>query len=184
MANNDYIFNGVVCGYAGGSTQSAIEDIQASDYADRSPIANALATAIDNLIPNDPSIGTPNADLMQSIVEGYFSGRFPEFIDSAEYLHAARAIVALYTALAPSLIPVISGGGMTFFLQEFTASEGQTDFILTHTPTPSAIVLGYVNGVLYRQGSDYTFVGDTFTWSDNFTLIDNDVVQVYYPYIP
>lgn len=68
--------------------------------------------------------------------------------------------------------------------QEFTATAGQTAFVLSKTIFPvSGLVEMYVNGMAYARGSDFTAGGTTVTWLDNpFTLDDGDCVLVVYDF--
>jgi len=105
MANNEPIYNAVICG-AGGSTQERW--ITSTDSGDYDPsIIELIAEAVDADIPTD-TIGASQQALMQSICQGVFAGRFPT---ADNYTAIAAAIVAAYTALAQSLFPDVSPGG-------------------------------------------------------------------------
>lgn len=105
MANNEPIYNAVICG-AGGSTQERW--ITSTDSGDYDPsIIELIAAAVDADIPTD-TIGASQQALMQSICQGVFAGRFPT---ADNYTAIAAAIVAAYTALAASLFPDVTPGG-------------------------------------------------------------------------
>jgi hypothetical protein len=74
-----------------------------------------------------------------------------------------------------------SGGTVVFRLDYFDATPLQTVFNLPATPVAPTKLIGFVNGVEYRNGTDFSVVGNVFTWLDvDFTLTTGDVVGMYY----
>lgn len=69
------------------------------------------------------------------------------------------------------------------YRDEFTATDGQTTFTLTHAPSnPDATTL-YVNAGKYDIGDDYTISGTTLTWLNSAFLLDaGDNIELYYQY--
>lgn len=64
---------------------------------------------------------------------------------------------------------------------EFTATEDQTIFTLSSTPTDSDSVQMFVNGVIYDDTADYTVSGTTVTWLDaKFTMDTGDKILIRY----
>lgn len=73
-----------------------------------------------------------------------------------------------------------SGSG-TFALDTFAPTGGQTVFALSTAPATPALVLAFVNGVLYLEGVDFTVVGAVFTWGNVlFALGPPDRLEAYY----
>ncbi len=68
-------------------------------------------------------------------------------------------------------------------LEEFTASAGQTDFVLSKTPFSVAKIVFKVNGVSYRRTTDFTVAAMTVTWTDvAFILEAGDIVEIEYDF--
>ena len=64
---------------------------------------------------------------------------------------------------------------------EFTAIQGQTEFILQRFPVSSNSVTLIVHGVSYDDVSDFTVSGRTVTWLNNaFSLETGDKVHARY----
>lgn len=65
--------------------------------------------------------------------------------------------------------------------ESFTATAGQTQFTLTHTPNSSPIVVG-VNGLDYYENVSFTAnrLAKTVTWTDSYTLEAGDNVYITY----
>ena len=73
------------------------------------------------------------------------------------------------------------GGSDVFLLDKFTATPAQTVFTLTSTPASPANVLGWVDGVFYESGVDFSIVGNVATWLDvDFALEGGESVDFYY----
>ena len=107
MANNNAIYNAVLSG-AGGATQERwIFSTNSNSYDSFSALVTAVAVAVDSKIA-PTTIDTGQRNLMQAIVQGIFSGRYPQ---SSSYENIANAIVALYTSLSADLQSESSGGG-------------------------------------------------------------------------
>jgi len=69
----------------------------------------------------------------------------------------------------------------TFRTDKFLATLNQTAFPLFVPTNDSGNMIFSVNGVIYNQGVDYTFVPDTITWLNIlFNMSANDLVQIYY----
>jgi hypothetical protein len=77
-----------------------------------------------------------------------------------------------------------SGGGegsVSFRLDNFSPTNGQTAFALSASPSTPSQVLAWVNGVLYENGVDYTVAGSTLTWTNAlFALGPPDLLEAYY----
>src|SRR5882672_11201565 len=120
MANNQKLWNAVVAGYMGGSGERAYESQNEDAYSVPRDAAQALADAVDVLISHDATVGPSKQNLMQSIVQGYFAGRYTEFNQASQFQEAAGAIATAYASVAPVLYPDAGGGGSSSFqLDEF-----------------------------------------------------------------
>lgn len=91
---------------------------------------------------------------------------------------------ALTSAGIRALVPVTAGGGLNVQRDDFVATDGQTDFVLSLTPAQPATALVFVNGVLQLFSVDYTFPSDPpghLNWlNTDFTLQAGDIVTAYY----
>ncbi|UZR95332.1 hypothetical protein [Chondrinema litorale] len=57
-------------------------------------------------------------------------------------------------------------------------SNGQTTFMI---PENNGFVAMFINGVLQRQGIDYTIIGSFLEWiSTDFSLESTDVITIHY----
>lgn len=88
---------------------------------------------------------------------------------------------------APTTGIVISGSGgggpgIDDWQTDFYISvASQTIFSLSTTPSDAADVKMRVNGITYKNGTDYTVVGTTLTWLNvPFTLDAGDEVEIFY----
>lgn len=112
MANNNAIFDAVICGAAGAFQQRWISNTNSASYDSFTDTVEVIATAVDSGIATG-TITQQQADLMQSVAQGVFSGRWPQSNNQSAYSAIASAIIALYTSLAASLLPVSGGSGPT-----------------------------------------------------------------------
>lgn len=102
MPNNNSIFNAVMSG-AGGASQDRWLTVQSSGQYDTfTGLVVAIATAVDAQIP-PTSIDIGKRNLMQSIAQGVFAGRYP--VQGQDYTDVAEAITALYTSMGAQLLP-------------------------------------------------------------------------------
>jgi len=64
---------------------------------------------------------------------------------------------------------------------EFTATEGQTEFILSRIPISGNSVTMIINGVSYDDIADFTVAARIVTWLDTlFTMSAGDKVHIRY----
>lgn len=96
MANNVLIYNGIIQGATGGLHERWLTNTQSASYIDIRNTIVALATAVDALIPIG-EITTADGNLMQSIAQGVFAGRY--LVASNDISSIAQAMVALWTQL-------------------------------------------------------------------------------------
>jgi hypothetical protein len=87
----------------------------------------------------------------------------------------SRAVIGL-----PGVAGPVGPPGDPFTEQQFVALVGQTSFVLSAPPTDPDAVLLVVNGIVYSETLDWTRIGATITWLDNFTLAAGDNVVVKY----
>jgi hypothetical protein len=80
-------------------------------------------------------------------------------------------------SVAAVIAPASVGAGADIPNQVFTPTDGQSVFVLSITPpTPTAVRI-IINGVIYGQ-SNFTIAGTTLTWSQPFTIMAGDTVEV------
>jgi hypothetical protein len=78
-----------------------------------------------------------------------------------------------------------AAGTAPFQEDEFTATGGQTVFVLSETFALNGMATVTVNGVRYAQGTNYTISGTTLTWLDTpFTLEVGDCIIALYEFVP
>ena len=62
-----------------------------------------------------------------------------------------------------------------------TTDGVNTNFTLNYAPSPAASLMFYRNGILMKQGLDYTLSGNVVTFLVNIPM-PSDVLVVYYRY--
>ena len=72
------------------------------------------------------------------------------------------------------------GGHLPWFEEEFTPTLGQVTFIASSLPADVVSKEFYLNGVLQDDGVDYAVSGQTFTWTNLFTLDSTDLIIIRY----
>lgn len=116
MANNPKLYNAVISGATGGTQQRWITDPTSSDYEGFVEAVVVLATAVDEAIETiEEGVSDSQAQLMQSIVQGVYAGRYIQSVNDGNYAPIIGPIVALWTEVQGSLegdIPGDNGGGM------------------------------------------------------------------------
>ena len=98
--NNPALYDAVVSGVGGAGQQSWLTALHISDYDDFVVGCGAVALAVDAAIA--PIIGGASYSqiaLMQSIVYGVMTGRYPYFKQSSDYQQIGRSIAVLWQAL-------------------------------------------------------------------------------------
>jgi hypothetical protein len=93
--NNPIIYDAAYMGCIGGSSQRVFSSAVPTDYDDYLNAAKAFALAIDAAIPSGEPSGT-QAELLLQICSGFWSSRFPQSQDMADYVAHVTAIVALW----------------------------------------------------------------------------------------
>jgi hypothetical protein len=101
MANNNGLYDAVVCGVSGGCHEAWITNPLAASYLGFSNAATAIATRVDAGIL--PIVGGPSEaqiNLMVSITNGVLAGRNITDVTPANYANIALAIIALFTEIS------------------------------------------------------------------------------------
>ena len=92
--NNTIIYDGAYMGCLGGSAERVFTSAVPTNYDDYINAAKAFALAIDAAIPPG-SFGT-EAQLMLTLCQGFWSSRFPQSQDMADYAPHVTAIITLW----------------------------------------------------------------------------------------
>jgi len=123
-------------------------------------------THLDNNAPtinDDKSTGVLNGDLWLDTVTNF------TYICKDNTIGAAEWVEIETTMATPEV-------------NQFTAANGQTVFILTQTPTYPTKGIFTLNGQEKIYGTDYTVSGTSLTWLNNPVLIADDKLNYYYSY--
>jgi hypothetical protein len=72
------------------------------------------------------------------------------------------------------------GGGVSWQVDSFVATDGQTVFVLSQTPTQPAFVFILINFVPYSGTAFFTVSGTTVTWLNLFMIQASDDVRAFY----
>lgn len=99
MPNNQDLFNAAVAGIAGGCSERWITNTSPASYEGFRDAVEALANAVDTLIPPAGGIGNDQARVMQSLCQGVMANRLITSTDPNDYADIAAAIVACYTEI-------------------------------------------------------------------------------------
>jgi len=126
MANNNILFNAALNGVGGAIFQRWLISATAADYLRYRSAMVAFATSVDAAIA-PATLSQQDADLLQSICAGILGNRDINSFVSADYDTIAASILAMYTELQGSLLPVTGGDigiirlatSLTFNEQEF-----------------------------------------------------------------
>ena len=113
MANNQDLYNAAVAGIAGGCSERWITNTSPASYEGFRNAVDALANAIDALIPAAGGVGNDKARVMQSLCQGVMANRLITSSDPADYSDIAAAIVACYTEIITIITPVNPPGSIT-----------------------------------------------------------------------
>lgn len=85
------------------------------------------------------------------------------------------------TSVSSGHVKVDVSGILAEQVQEsFAVTNGQTVFTLSDTPLDGTAVLLFINGSKQQYSSNYTVSGTTLTWTNSFSLVVADKVEVWY----
>ena len=104
MFQNPAFYDAVIAGAGGGAQTSWLQTRNPSSYIEFVRCADLIATAVDGLIPTivgGPSIS--QIQLMQSITQSVYAGRYLTDLTAGDCAAIATAIVQLFNALAVTL---------------------------------------------------------------------------------
>lgn len=160
MANNNAIYNAVIAGAGGANQERWIQSSDASSYSTFKTAVESIATAVDALIPAG-TISASEQTLMQSICQGVFANRYPQ---AQNYTAVALAIVALYTSLSASLLPVPGSSPLSnvFYIDGGASEEGDGS-IGSPYKTITQALSEHVGGTFYLTPFDYSVAEPTLT---------------------
>jgi hypothetical protein len=77
-------------------------------------------------------------------------------------------------------LAAFGGGGVSWQVDSFVATDGQTVFVLSQTPTQPSFVFLLINFVPYSGTAFFTVSGTTVTWLNLFTIQASDDVRAFY----
>lgn len=107
MANNPILFDAVIAGATGGTSERWLTSAVSTNYTSAANAINAFATEVDSLIPTIGNGATQaQADLLQSLVQGVLADRYLTSITASSYLEIASAIAAAFQAMLLKVLPV------------------------------------------------------------------------------
>lgn len=116
----------------------------------------------------------PNASLLQ--------GGAPQIADSEDNEGGTfNGWQKDFRRLVEEMETLVVGPGDDRDVDQFVSGGGQTAFALSFVPNSPGDVMMYVNGIAYRNTTDFSVAGSTLTWLDNvFVLEAGDGVLVDY----
>ncbi len=140
MANNNAIFNAVLSGAGGASQERWLTEQTSIAYDTFTDLILAVATAVDLQIAAT-TIDVGERNLMQAIVQGVFSGRYP--LQGDDYSDIAEAIVGLYTSMAAELLPEGGSAGGDFVSVD--ALDTTSNFLASKLVVGAGLSLSVLN---------------------------------------
>lgn len=91
-------------------------------------------------------------------------------------LEGGEEVVIRYFKVADVTGVVTTG----MYQEAFTATAGQTEFVVTHLPISQEYVEMFIDGLSKIEGVDYTTDGYTVTYSDSPSLSGGEIVSIKY----
>ena len=186
MANNAYIFDGALCGAAGGVHERWITDTNPDNYLAVRNAVVAFANTVDSLIPPNASVTASDGELIASICGTVLAGRYLDPTGSSASL--AQAIVALYNAvkgqLIPVLTPAVTGDGIGMYVNRLTTLPTALQNGSSVSPFATiaqAIAALPTGGVIMIMPGDYSAEPALNLGASNWTIESIDV-HVNYVY--
>jgi hypothetical protein len=153
MANNNSVIDAVVAGAGGGAQAAWLTATNAATYNNFQIAIDTIATAVDGLIPTVPGGPTfSQLQLLQSISQAVFQGRFPTNATPAVYADIAQRIVLLYNKLLSSLTNQPSIVTPTRVTKIYFVDAGQAPSVVAlrngTIATPYATIQEAVNAII------------------------------------
>lgn len=148
MANNPLLLNACMAGLTGGMQQRWLTQQSEDDYTQFRNTVLLIAVEVDAAIPTLANVSPSDMQLMQSIAQGVFAGRYAKAV--VDFEDIARSISALFQS-------VRSG-----YTQAFPVTQQRVGILASELPVTLTLVeAGHTPGTyaIFQSGYAYTNAG-------------------------
>lgn len=109
----------------------------------------------------------------------YVSGRYPRVGDWHRAYYRAQG-TAVSSGFTGQSYAFVNGETPTGTIDGTDGTDGNDEFTLTYTPSPSSSLALFRNGLLQFQGTHYTLVNSTITYASGSIPVTGDLHFAYY----